>query len=81
MTTHSPQDAEVLRQQDFEAMEVRALRAHRRGRIRLLLEVNASRLASLLAADDDRQLYRCTEFDNEAELLSAFERAATALAR
>lgn len=73
--------AEVVREQMSEGGDVRALRASRRGRVRLLLEVNLGRLAHLLAADDDRQLYRCTEFDSEAELLSAFDRAAAALAR
>ncbi|MGI5860443.1 MAG: hypothetical protein ACOX6T_00130 [Myxococcales bacterium] len=81
MTIRSPSNAQVIRHETFDATELRALRAHRKGKMRLLLEVNASRLSSLLAADDDRQLYRCTEFDSEAELLSAFERAALALAR
>ncbi|MBI5548554.1 MAG: hypothetical protein HY901_32120 [Deltaproteobacteria bacterium] len=73
--------AEVVREQLTEAGEVRALRSARRGRVRLLLELNFSRLARFLAPDDDRQLYRCTEYDSEAELLVAFERAAAALAR
>lgn len=73
--------AEVVREQRTEAGVVRALRADRRGRVRHLLELNFSRLARFLAPDDDRQLYRCTEFATEAELLSAYDRAAAALAR
>ena len=73
--------AEVVREQVSEDGEVRALKAARRGRVRLLLEVNLGRLAHLLAPDDDRQLYRCSEYRSEAELLSAFDRVAAALAR
>jgi hypothetical protein len=81
MTQKRVANAEVVRQQVSEQGEVRALRASRRGRVRLLLEVNFGRLAELLAPDDDRQLYRCSEYDSEAELLSAYDRAAAAMAR
>jgi hypothetical protein len=81
MTVREIEGAEVLRRCVTDSTELRALRTHRRGRLRLFLEVNASRLERLLAPDDDRQLYRCTEFQSEAELLSTFERAALALAR
>ena len=76
----APLDAEILMQRDFESTELRALKAQRRGRVRLFLEVNASRLAEFLDLDDDRQLYRCTEFATEPELVAAFQRAAGALA-
>jgi hypothetical protein len=80
MTVRAPPNAEILLKRDFERTELRALRATRRGRVRLFLEVNATRLSELLDPDDDRQLYRCTEFDTEPELVAAFERAAGALA-
>jgi hypothetical protein len=82
MTRLMPLHAEVLRQQDFEATELRALKSSRRGKVRLFLEVNASRLAALFDADDDDGgFYRCSEFASEAELFSAYDRAAAALAR
>jgi hypothetical protein len=73
------QSAEVVRQKSCEGGKVRALRALSRGRVRLLLELNFERLACFLGPDDDRQLYRCSEFFSETELLSAFDRAVTAL--
>ncbi len=76
----APTNSQILLQRDFDRAELRALRSERRGRVRLFLEVNASRLADLLDPDDDRQLYRCTEFATEPELVAAFERAAGALA-
>lgn len=75
----APSNSQVLLQREFERAELRALKSERRGRVRLFLEVNASRLADLLDPDDDRQLYRCTEFASEPELVAAFERAAGAL--
>jgi hypothetical protein len=80
MTIRAPTNAEVLRRRTIDSTEVRALKTLRRGRVTLLLEINASRLRALLAADDDRPLYRCTEFDTEAELLTAFERVSMAVA-
>lgn len=73
--------AEIVREHISDGGEVRAFKAKRRGRVRLLLEVNFGRLAHLLSPDDDRQLYRCTEFQSEMELLSAFDRVAATLAR
>ena len=81
MTQRNVANAEVVRERMSEQGEVRALRSARRGRVRLLLEVNFGRLAHLLAPDDDRELYRCSEYDSEAELLSAFDRVAATLAR
>jgi hypothetical protein len=81
MTKPRVESAEVVRQKVCEGGEVRALRAARRGRVLHLLEVNLGFLADLLAPDDDRELYRCSEFDSEAELLVAFDRVAAALAR
>ena len=83
MTTRAPNDAEVLEHRCFETADLRALKTSRRGRIRLLLEVNASRLARLLDLDldDDHERVRCSEYATEAELFSAFERAAFALSR
>ncbi len=78
--TRAPLNAEILLKRDFDRTELRALRATRCGRVRLLLEVNATQLSELLDPDDDRQLYRCTEFATEPELVAAFERAAGALA-
>lgn len=81
MTERLVSKAEVVREQRTEQGTVRALRADRRGRALHLLELNFGRLARFLAPDDDRQLYRCTEFATEAELLTAFDRVAAALAR
>lgn len=78
MNLRAPIDAEVIRRGRFDATEVRALRALRRGKVQHLLEIDAGRLARLLAQDDDRELYRCTQFDTEAELLQAFDRVSLA---
>lgn len=80
MTYRAPQNAEVILSRSFESAELRALRAQRHGRTRLLLEVNTTALAQFFGEDEDRHYYRCSEWDSEAELLSAFERASTALA-
>ncbi|HEY3450086.1 MAG TPA: hypothetical protein VGK67_27280 [Myxococcales bacterium] len=81
MTERVVSKAEVVREQSTEQGTVRALRADRRGRVRLLLELNFSRLARFLSPEDDRQLYRCSEYATEAELLVAYDRVAAALAR
>jgi hypothetical protein len=73
--------AEVMRERICEGGEVRALKSSRRGRVRLLLEVDLGRLARLLAPDDDRPLSRLSEYDTEDELFLAFDRVAAALAR
>jgi hypothetical protein len=79
MTQLVPSQAEVMRERICEGGEVRALKSSRRGRVRLLLEVNLGRLAELLAPDDDRELSRLSEFDSEADLFVAFDRVAAAL--
>lgn len=81
MTDRAPADAEVLRHRAFEAADLRALRSRRRGKVRLILEVSHARLARLLDPDDERLLYRCSEYPTEAELFSTFDRVAAALAR
>lgn len=81
MNERVAEKAEVVREQRTEQGTVRALRADRRGRVRLLLELNFSRLARFLSPEDDRQLVRCSEYATEAELLTAFDRVAAALAR
>ncbi len=78
MVRRAPQ---VLRERAFPTTELRALRAQRRGRVRLILEVSTSALVRLLDPDEDRDLIRESEYATEDELFSAFERAATALAR
>ena len=81
MTQRLVSKAEVVREQRTEQGTVRALRADRRGRALLLLELNFERLARFLAPDDERQLYRCSEYATEAELLVAYDRVAAAMAR
>ena len=81
MTVQPPAHAEILRQRRFDSTDLRALRTFKRSRMRLILEVNASRLAHLMAPDDDRPLCRCSEYDDEAQLFCAFDRVALALAR
>jgi len=81
MTQRVVSKAKVVREMSTEQGAVRALRAERRGHPRLLLEVSFRGLARFLAPDDDRQLYRCTEFQTEAELLEVFDRVAASLAR
>ncbi len=81
MTQSIVAHAEVVREQAFESGKLRALKASRRGRVRLFLEVNLGRMRQFLAVDDDCIFYCCSEYASEAELLTAFDRVAAALAR
>jgi len=75
MTFSTPKGSQVIKSHTSHAMALRALRVQHRGRERLLLEVDTANLQGLLADDDDRPLYRCSEFENEPELMRAFDRA------
>jgi hypothetical protein len=78
MTVRAPRNAQVLLLKEFAEAQLRALKAEKKGKVRLLLEVNASRLARELGLDEEST--RFSEYDSEAELFSAFHRAAGALA-
>ncbi len=79
MTIRAPKNAQVLLLKEFAEAQLRALKSERKGRVQLLLEVNASRLLRQLGLDGDGS--RFSEYETEAELFSAFNRAAGALGR